>query len=281
MERSGSLLYQKPLPDRLGRTFRHFILFGPPAYYMKHRYSLRTPARVLLGLLTSAVVLAGCSDGDPAAAPELGREYYPLQVGAYRIYDVADTTYTNFNAVAQRYQFKEKDSTLVTDAAGLPAYQVVRYRRASAAEKWKFDSLLVVTPTDRTIQLQRSNRRTVELVFPVREGRIWNQNAFNSQDTIVAENRQYSRTGQPFTYTNGARQFSYDQTITASNLLGRGEVNLYYATVRREVYAKGIGLVYRVRRDLAFCDNSPSCVPTASRPNSGRTRWEVLVESGK
>ncbi|SNR29998.1 hypothetical protein [Hymenobacter mucosus] len=243
-------------------------------------FELKRTLRTLLALSVTAATLAGC-ENTTDAGPELGREYYPLAVGAYRIYDVADTSYSNFTATIQRYQYKEKDSTLVTDAAGLPAYQVVRYRRAARNEPWRFDSVLLVTPTAQALQVQRSNLRTVELVFPVREGRTWNQNAFNSRDSITAETRFYNRVNQPFTYSNGSRQFSYNETVTTSNLFGRGEVNLFYATVRRAVYAKGVGLVYRVRRDFAFCDNSPGCIPNASRPNSGRSRWEVLVESGK
>lgn len=250
---------------------------------MKNPYSLmrlltkRRAAQGVTLLLLAGLGLAGCKN-ETEAVPDLSQDYYPLEVGSYRIYDVADTTYTDGKPTVSRFQFREQvESDAVTDVTGQPAYQIIRSRRATPASAWKVDSVLLVSATPRRVLVQRNNRQTVDLVFPVKEGRVWSMNAFNTVDSVDAESRRYERVGQSLMVQNGTRQLSFENTVTTT----ADDINLFYATVRHETFAKGLGLVYRVRRRFTYCDNSPTCVPTPSYVYRGQSRWEVLVESGK
>ncbi|UYZ64108.1 hypothetical protein [Hymenobacter weizhouensis] len=232
-------------------------------------------------LLAGAGLLAASCQTETEPAPDQGQSYYPLELGSYRIYDVADTTFRANVPTVSRFQFREQvDAQMEPDATGQPAYRIIRSRRATPADSWQFDSVFTVTATPKHVLLARNNRRTVELVFPVEEGKVWNLNAFNTLDTIEAENRLYVHVGRPLTVSSNGRQFQYPNTVTTINDV-RYDVNAFYATIRRDVFAQGVGPVYRVRRRFTFCSNDPTCVPRPTYIHQGQSRSEILVESGR
>ena len=250
---------------------------------MNQRYSfsaLRGVGQWLLPAVLGAAVLTGCQDDGGEVQPFAGPEYYPLEVGSYRIYDVADTTWTNNQPTASRFQFREQvDTELTPDATGESVYRVIRTRRPTAADAWRADSVFTVRVGERAITEQFNNRRTVALVFPVQEGKVWNINAFNSQDSITASNRQYARVGQPFSVQRNGKTYSYDNSVTTTNNLAV-DVNACYTTIRRTTFVKDVGPVYRVSRAFTHdpgagkpCDNTTIFL--------GQSRSEVLIESGK
>jgi len=228
------------------------------------------------GLL--ALTLAGCKNESVKVAPN-DTSYYPLAVGDYRIYNVTDTTWNNNIRVVEQYQFRERVAEEYTDAAGRRALQVVRSKRATPTAAWRDDSVLVVSPSADNVLVSRNNRRTVELVFPVRENYSWNMNAFNELDPIQAQNRSYIEVGQPFTVVSEGQTYAYPATAT---VFDESYDKLCIPYWRRQVYVKGEGPVYRQWR--AFSLNVPNtglCSPMAVYIYRGRSRTEVLVESGR
>ncbi|MCA8830236.1 hypothetical protein [Hymenobacter pini] len=236
------------------------------------------PVRWVLAATLLGASVAGCRN-ETEVLPNPGPEYYPLEVGAYRIYDVADTTWRNNVPTASRFQFREQVAAeLSPDATGQPVYRVVRSRRSTPADAWAVDSVVTVTVGQQYLTEQRNNRRSVELVFPVREGKEWNINAYNAQDTIIAQNRFYRNVGQPFSITSNGITYSYDNTVTTINDVA-ADVNAAYYTVLRTTFAPNVGPVYRVRRRLlSYCD-AVGCNPTIRQ--QGQSRSEVLIENGK
>jgi hypothetical protein len=248
---------------------------------MKQQYSFSwgRPAggALLIGLLAAAV--AGCNTA-AEILPNPGPEYYPLAVGAYRIYDVADTIWRNNVPTASRFQFREQVAAeLSPDATGQPVYRVVRSRRATATDAWAVDSVLTVTVGKSFITEQRGNLRTVELVFPVAEGAKWNLNAFNTKDSIEVINRSYQRVGQEFSVSRGGKTYAYPNTVTTQYTAGIAGDNCR-EYVLRTTFAQGVGPVYRVKR--YFDHNVPGagiCDPAIRV--LGQSRSEVLIENGQ
>ncbi|MBT9392333.1 hypothetical protein KLP40_04085 [Hymenobacter sp. NST-14] len=249
---------------------------------MNQNYSLPTRCglmRWVLPALLGAAALTSCQDNGEVQ-PFLGPEYYPLEVGSYRIYDVADTVWNNAQATVSRFQFREQvDTELSPDATGQVVYRVIRSRRPTATDAWRADSVFTVRVGERAITEQFNNRRTVALVFPVQEEKFWNLNAFNSQDTITALNRRYTRVGQPFSVERDGETYRYDNSVTTTNNLAE-DVNACYTTVKRTTFAQGVGPVYRVSRSFVHdpgggrpCDNTINY--------AGQSRSEVLIDSGK
>jgi hypothetical protein len=242
------------------------------------------PRRWLLPALL-ALAVAGCKNETETVAPT-DTSYYQLEVGQFRIYEVTDTTWNNYTRTPQpRYQFRERVEEKYTDAAGRPAYRVVRARRNSPTEAWRDDSVLVVSPSATNVLVTRNNRRTVELVYPVRTGYFWNLNAFNEQNPVEKNDFHYKQVGEPFTTTTAAGQATtYPKTVLTAlretDAEEGGEyINAYYYYRNRQVYASGVGPVYRSRRRLTFCP-SGNC-PDPTRIFSGSVRTEILLESGR
>jgi hypothetical protein len=242
------------------------------------------------------LALAGCQT-EMEAVPDQGKEYYPMAVGSYRIYDVVDSAFNANVAKVSRFQFKEEVASEQTaDATGRLVYRVIRSRRNTSADAWRVDSVITVSASLRNVLVMRNNTRTVELVFPVNEGKQWDSNAFNTLSEVDLDsaakanrnyevlNRAYSRVGQVFSVVSNGKTYSYPNTVTTMNDLkndraGAG-VNLYYYTVLRNVYAQGVGPVYRARRNFIYCQTG-NCVPNPAYIYLGQSRSEVLVESSK
>ncbi|TGE18098.1 hypothetical protein [Hymenobacter elongatus] len=234
----------------------------------------------------AVLALAGCQN-ESVPGPESGTDYYPLEVGRYRIYAVSDTLWANYQRQVTTYQFRETITDPITGAAGVTGYRLVRAKRLLPTDAWRDDSVMVVTPTEGALVLTRNNRRTVELVFPVRKDRAWNMTAFSAVDTVIKqedESRRYEKVGEPFQVTTGGKTYRYEQTLTTAliddNITGFDDE--YYLSKYTQVYAKGIGPVYRVRRRFNYCDQqAQTCSRTNTRIYQGQSRVEVLLEEGK
>ena len=254
---------------------------------------VRLRAALALGTLITAAALAGCKN-TTEALPDLGRGYYPLAVGNTWIYAVRDSVWSpatqavpSSTVTGTSFQFRETISEIFTDAAGQPAYRLVRARRPTATDGWVNDSVFTISVPGSALVLNRGNVRTVELIFPPRQGRSWNLNAFNNNfnDTITAETRQYRAVRQPYTTgggNTGLAAATYDNTVTTANTGMATETSLLRRVYYQQVYALGVGPVYR-RRDnfAAFTFTSPTPPFNQIFPKdaytSGFTRRETLL----
>ncbi|GAB3651044.1 hypothetical protein GCM10027594_26220 [Hymenobacter agri] len=248
---------------------------------------------LLTGVLL-ATALAGCKN-TTEAVPDLGRSYYPLAVGNTWTYAVRDSVWSvatmsnpTSTPTGTSFQFRETITDVFSDAAGQASYRLVRARRATAADAWVDDSVFTISTPGSALVLNRGNARTVELVFPPRAGRSWNLNAFNNNynDTITAETRQYGAVGQSFATGGGSTGLpaaTYANTITTTNTGMAAESSLLRQVSYQQVYAQGVGPVFRRR------DNKASFTYTSPLPpynqifpknayTSAFTRRETLID---
>ena len=251
-------------------------------------------AGLAVGALLTAAAFAGCKN-TTEALPDLGQGYYPLAVGNTWTYAVRDSVWSVANlanptstATAMSFQFRETISDIFSDAAGKPAYRLVRARRATAAAAWVDDSAFTISATSSALVLNRGNVRTVELIFPPRVGRSWNLNAFNNNynDTVTAETRQYKAVGQAFTTgggNTGLPAVAYPITITTANAGVATENSLLRRVSYQQVYARGAGPVYRRRDNFANFTYTSQLPPfnqvfPPGAYTSGFTRRETLID---
>lgn len=210
-----------------------------------------------LAVLVLAGGLAGCKDAT-MPIPETGTDYYPVAVGNYWVYAVTDSAWSQATqgvpsrVTINSYRVKEAITGITTDAAGQPTYRLVRSKLVPPATTYRDDSVFSVRTSVQSVVLNHSNSPTVELIFPVKEGRSWNLNAYNnnSNDTITAETRKYSYVGQPFTTAaaGGVAAKTYPITLLTTNTGTAVENSLLKRKGYQQVFSKSIGPVYR-RRD--------------------------------
>ncbi|MEL5995919.1 hypothetical protein [Hymenobacter segetis] len=255
-----------------------------------------TTRRISLALAAGALAIgfAGCKENTVEILPDAGLSYYPVAVGNYWIYAVADSSWSRANGqgsqvtpsvlTATSFQFREAITSSFADAAGKTAYRLVRSKRLTPADPWVDDSIFTLSPTAQSVILNRNNLRTLELIFPVREGRLWNFNAYsnNSEDTVTAETRRYRRVGEPFSTTAGGITKAYPATVTTTNEGTAQEDDAYYVKTYQQVFAKGVGPVLRRQRrftNFYYVNSSGSVVFVPKSYTFGYSRRETLIES--
>jgi hypothetical protein len=247
---------------------------------LRFRYSTTSKVVAALVILAGASLLNGCRN--ETVTPNPAADYYPLTVGTYRAYAVSDTTWSKGVATATNYQLREGITQQYTDAAGQPAYRILRARRANSTAAWVDDSVYVVQPLSQSVTLTRDNVRSIELIYPIEAGKTWRKYSFTTTrgDSV----RAFDPTvGRPFT-TPGATPKNYDLTATVRDVqpvaLNDG---LYRQAGYLQVFAQGAGPVLRRRYSYQtfIAQNNGSQTLTPGVRQVGFSRLEVLIDSGK
>ncbi len=249
---------------------------------------MRIPYTIAILSAAGALLLASCGNKD-SAAPDLGNDYYPVEVGTYRAYQVSDSLWDNSQlTVPPTYQVREAITGTYADAAGQPVYRVEHARRAAAADAWAPDSTFALSVSPNAVVLNRGNRRTVEAVFPVRENYLWNFNAYqgfsslSAADTVNAQNRRYNRVGQAMSVpVPGGPARSYPATASIDDAGQAAADNNCDLRSYQQVLAKGVGPVLRRRVSLSFQALGGVCVRVGYQATSGAVHRETLIDVGK
>ena len=235
--------------------------------------------------LAALALLAGCHH-QVEVVPAYP-DYFPLTVGTYRTYAVADSSWKNQVVTVTNYQLRERVAEQFADAAGQPAYRLIRSRRADASAAWADDSVLVAQPQLRALVLTANNQRTVELIYPPVAGKGWNKNAFNaSPDTITNLSRYYtSAVGAAFTTppAGGQAAKDYPATVTTYDIFSANDNDgQLRQSGYQQVYAQGVGRVLRRRYSYYTNITNPdgSQTPTPGIVQMGASRRETLIDAG-
>lgn len=185
-------------------------------------------------LLLIIVGLCSCTEKISLADNDLGQAYFPVHVGNYWIYDVAETKALNNQYDSISYQVRELIDTVFTNQANELTYRVLKSRRSGPSQPWGNDSIYTINLNALDVEVTKNNRRTIALVFPVAEGKEWNVNAFN-----IAEEKEYyyQNVNQPLAIQGQ----SYVKTMK----IMQGQPNEIVLDNRFEVFAYNIGMIYK------------------------------------
>lgn len=207
----------------------------------------------LICLLLLACGLWQCTEVT-VLGDDIGREYYPVKVGNYWIYDVSETTFTNQfltdAADSVTYQVRERVDTVYRDQTGELTFQLIRSRRADASQPWGQDSIVTISKSFSDLRYTYNNLKTVKLIFPPAENKKWNGNAFNSLEPDSSQGADrflfsYAQVGQPFTLDDT----TYNNTV---KVVQYNRQDLVKLIDRHEVYALGVGMIYKRIIDYTY-----------------------------
>jgi len=202
-------------------------------------------------LLSSVIFLFSCSKDEETVVPDTSAEYAGLEVGKYVVFDVDSITYNDFDSSIDTasYQIKEMVDSKFTDLEGDEAFKLIRYRRDSATQNWLIIDVWTSKITLTNFQKTEENINYVKLIFPVREGKVWDGNSRNNSST------------QDYEYT------AVDQAeVIGGNTLAEVLTVLQYDSPDKlinpeffeEKFAKGVGLVYKRSSSLVRADLNPT-----------------------
>lgn len=219
-------------------------------------------------LLFIATILAvvGCKKTDEDH-PDLGYDYYPAEIGNYTIYDVKETIYAELadTVAITEYQLKESMDTTMVDLQGRVVYLLKRYTRENDTLDWKDmgDSFTVYRGSSR-LERKEGNKTYVRLAFPLSRSKSWDGNALNDSSEQIYKVLDYDLKniigGKNFSRTCRVNQFRNQ--------------NLIEDQLEEEIYARTVGLVYRIERDYKLNTDSGTV-------ESGREVTWTYLENGK
>ncbi len=210
--------------------------------------------------------MISCNESIVPTKEALGKDYYPVSIGQYRVYDVQEINYKLTGFDTSFYQLRETifDSLVSQDQV---SYLIRRDKRTNALEQWSSDSVWTASVTQNYLAISENNVPFMKLTFPVKIGKEWDGNSLNSKAATT------------YYYTSVDEQLvdsvSLDNHIRlivediAPNIVNQDE--------RSEIYVRGIGLVQKHYMTLQFC--TVDC-NELGEIEAGRFLNQVLIEAG-
>lgn len=210
--------------------------------YNKHKLFFSS---VLLLTVFSFLLIPSCKDTKDTLNLEYGYEYAPIDSGHYVTYQV-DSIFYSYNGQYSRdtssYQIKELVTDTTYDNENNLCYKLELFKRKTANDPWVTYKIWTVQQTTTKFIKTEDDLRFVKLVFPPKEEDEWNGNIYLPTTGIYEVLKDwlyiYSDVHQPYAINT----FNFDSTLTVTEV---DEESLIDKRLRKEVYAKGVGMVYQ------------------------------------
>lgn len=194
-------------------------------------------------LFISLLFIVSCDKTKPAEKENLGYNYFPLQVGSYIIYQVDSIVKDDKVARDTVFKFliKEVIASEFTDNSNKSAFRIERYKKEYNpkvpydALPWEIKQVWYANRTETVADRVEDNVRYTKLIFPAKEGAVWNGNAAN---TLGEKQYKIVSIDKPETITKN----SLDSVVT---VLQNNSENLVATNYSVEKYARNIGLVFK------------------------------------
>ena len=190
------------------------------------------------------IVFFSCSSDEGLQNVDIGLDYYPLEVNSYRIYQVEGTEYFSYNdSLIINYELRETVTESFENLEGGTSYKITIEKRMPESENWILDSIWTARKDEYRAILVSNNVPVISLTFPIEEGKSWDSNGLNSEAP------------KEFTMVNAREPFEgrydvYDQSVTVIQDDLPDEIVNFRS--KKEVFSKGLGLVYRENIFLNF-----------------------------
>lgn len=206
------------------------------------------------------VVIFSCENKEVEPSNILeGTEYFPLEKGVYAIYKINETKYSSISGNAtSEYFLKELISDTITDSYNNVMYEVKRFVKNTEIDEWELDSVWSERKSGNQFVKKENNVEFVKLVVPVKEGKEWNGNVFNDRGEEIYSMESIH---QPYTVND----VLFDSTLTQIQKQDSSSVSQDYRT---EVYAKGVGLIYK------------KSIITSNRQENGSIIFPIEIDNG-
>jgi len=203
-------------------------------------------------------LLSGCSkETENYNTPALS-DYFPLQTGRAFIYRLDSTIIAPFGTalIVHSYLAKDTIESTFTDNQGRASYRIFRFiRDTSSIQPWRFAATYVATPTRESVEYVDNNMRFVKLRLPIKDDYSFKAHSFidtkslNSTVNYLDEwEYRYQNTGLAYTVLNktyGETVQVLQQDETSPDIVFSPGIAYQQRNYSIEVYAKGVGLIYK------------------------------------
>ncbi len=208
----------------------------------RKRFTLAT--LFLTGILFS-IFLFSCKDKKDTLVLDYLYEYFPTDSGHFVVYDV-DSIFYSFNGQHHNdtvhYQQMEMITDTTYDNENMLNYVLTVFRRPNANYSWYIDKVWEVKSSPTNLIKKEDDLRFIKLIFPPVEGAEWNGNIFIPSTTPYDGYKDWAYSYETVNVPYTVNGFSFDSTVTVKEV---DDENLIQKKLRREVYAKGVGMIYQ------------------------------------
>lgn len=222
-----------------------------------------------LGLIFSA-----CTESEEPDIEAIGYDFFPLEVGNYRIYAVNEIVWEANKILPDTmiYDLKELISDSINAGGVELIYILQRWKRSITDPVWKLDSNWSTYRNAIQAVVGENGIPVIKLVFPLEESKSWDSNGLNESSP---DDFQMSSVFSP--YSNDFGMYESSVTVIQEEKLD----SLIELDYRIEIFAKDIGLVEKVDSHLIFCQDPDVDCLGMKIVEEGRTLKQVLIEYGK
>ena len=195
------------------------------------------------------------------------KQYFPLQTDKALIYKVTEI---NIDKPSDYYDtaiyfLRERTDIPFIDNEGDTAYRIERFK-SQTTSNWKISDVWEAQLTTYTAEKVEENQRFIKIKFPLVIGKYWNGNLKNELD-----DKDCTITSLSATYNNESIHLDSCLSITRDSSVT--QISKQYDV---EIYARGIGLVYKEITDI----NSQEViygVPIENRIHRGTIYRQELI----
>jgi hypothetical protein len=194
----------------------------------------------------ATTVFSACKQDEESVPLEFGYDYYPDVLGTYVIYNVDSTKYDDFFrpvlVTKRSLQVKERLQSTFLDNKDRESVRVERFERNTADDEWELTRIYYFTKTTRAVERVEENLRFIKFVFPPILNQTWDGNKYIETTDInkYLTDWTYKITASNSAITLGTNVFPETVSITL-----RDKETLIEKVLAKEIYAKGVGMIYR------------------------------------
>jgi hypothetical protein len=208
-------------------------------------------------ILMLTLMLSGCQRTEEFVSAGEISVYQPFRIGSSVTYRLDSTVYASnlTSKTVRTHVIRLVTDATVTDGMGRTAWRIIRsIRDPYDSTRWIPEVSFLAIPTTSTLEWIEQNQRFILMSLPIRDGFSWGGNRFIN--TVSDPQRQYldgwaytwKSVGSP--HAAGDRIFQNTATVELRNDSindARDRTRYFSRDFARDVYAKGVGLIYRER----------------------------------
>lgn len=227
------------------------------------------PLKYFADFLVFLTLLAGC-EAEHGLATNTGAAYFPLQTGVFQVYAVHEIIYSASEPPREsNYELMAEVTDSFPSPNGL-TYVIHRSSREDETDPWRAQDTWSVRKDDREIIVSEGNTSYVKMKFPPYENNVWDGNIFNP---LGRDDYKWKEIAKPAAF-NG---MTFGKTLTVEQEDNKDPI--VFRDERKEVYAMGVGLVYKEVIQLNYC-TADACLGQ-QKIDHGQEITMVIREYGK
>lgn len=184
-------------------------------------------------ILAITLTLFSCKKSDYKES-EMFYSYFPTEINSWTEYEVREIIHnSNVGSDTSYYYLKEVIAEEFIDNQGRVTFRVERFKKDSLADSYTISDVWYSNLTNTTAEKVEENVRFIKLIFPIKDNKTWDGNAYNTE---IEWDYEYDSSHSERSYNN----LFFDSTIKVQQI---DNVNPIQNQVAFEVYANHIGLI--------------------------------------